>query len=296
MKKTALFRPVLLTLLLGASAWAAFIPGHRQFRYFMTVPEVKEILFSNQFTPADLTETYGELCLYPHVTQDFTAFERRGRQFYSCQFTTNVRELIKTMGGKLLHLTSRNARDFIQLSVPANRTTNDYRDWDHQYLFYNNPAGAAHGIITNTHQLFAIVLTYRGIDIEGEWRFLRPGSWALVEGELRSQFGLPDLVDLNVFDRVTQIMRQTYRHTFYGGNTTDFRIDMQVNASWGRYGPREANLQLTYMTEQFSSLFLINLTRGVYEVPSLEWSLLIGGREAMLKAGRVYGENQPSAR
>ncbi|MBN8217598.1 MAG: hypothetical protein J0L75_13215 [Spirochaetes bacterium] len=282
-----------LALLLALPLTAEFIPGFREFRYFMSPPEVKNLLAKEGFSAGDLTETFGELYLKPYIAQDFTAYERRGRQFYSCSFTTNIRGLIAATEGKVFHLTSRNALDFMQISIPPFRTTNDYREWEQKYLFYKNPAAEAQGLVTNAYQLFAIVFTYRGFENTGDWSFLKPGTLAEVEKELRAQYGLPDYVDLTLHDRLTRIMRQSYRHTLSGGNTTDYRLDVQVTASWARFGGREANLQITHMTEQFSALFLINLSLGDYKVPSLDWSQIIGGREAMLKAGRVFGEDQP---
>jgi hypothetical protein len=252
------------------------MPGFKQFRFYMSPPQVKEILASNGFAAADIRESYAELCQVPYFTQELLAVESKNRQFMPLSFSTNIPGLMNRTERKVLHLTSRNARDFMQLNISANAVSNEFRDWDHQYLFYNNPAGSALDPKTNAYQLFAVVLTFRGDQVVGDWRYLQNGFAAWINQELRSQYGLPDLVEDLRYDPLTRIVRQHFRHTF---QSLEYRHDVQVNASMAFFGGREANLQLTYMTEHFNNAFLNSLQPGDYNVATSasEWSYLIGG-------------------
>ncbi|MBN8217975.1 MAG: hypothetical protein J0L75_15135 [Spirochaetes bacterium] len=268
-----------LIVLLSLNAFPAFIPGFKQFRFYMAPAQVKEILASNGFSAADVQESYAELCQVPYFTQELLAVESKTRQFIPLSFSTNIPELMKRTERRVLHLTSRDARDFMQITVPAGRTSNEFRDWDHQYLFYNNPAGLKLDPKTNAYQLFAVVLTFRGGEVVGDWRYLQNGFAAWVGQELRSQYGLPELIEDLRYDKLTRIVRQHFRHTFQGNNAVDYRHDIQVNAAMVFFGEREANLQLTYMTEHFNGEFLTSLQPGDYEVATTEWKKLVGNKQ-----------------
>ncbi|MBL8992917.1 MAG: hypothetical protein JNM63_06220, partial [Spirochaetia bacterium] len=211
-----------------------------------------------------LIEGRAEIYHDVYVKQEFVYYYGNQNQFLQFSFASNILDLKRNSANRIVHLGMRNAKDFMTLTLPSGSSTK-FPDWEYRFVFYNHTKDPYTDSATNAFKLFAISLSYAGIETNGDFRFVEPPIIQKIEKEMHQIYGQPGAVNVMAMDAFTKLYFKSYIHEFNGSYLDPYNIRVQVNLSYTLFTGKLANLQLTYLTSDMTDQLLTRLSRVAYE-------------------------------
>lgn len=242
--KSILFTGIMTVF--GLAAEKVIFPGYNEFKFFMTVDEVLDILGeTNKYiaSGSDPQVIQDELYLSEYVSQDFVYTDRFASKNYQFHFFSNIPALKEIQQKSLYHLTDQFKDDFKRIICPVS-DEKLRKNWEYQFIFYNHEG---------TYRLFAVSLSYKGETKHGDdFYVMSDYMFEDLVDKIYNTYGGPGFKSTKKLDG---LVTRHFISWFNGFRSKNYNIDVQIALSWVVFSSQKCNFQITYMTPDYFSKY-----------------------------------------